>query len=220
MAWVLDTIRATVIAPDTKALALPKWQMLIGGSPLQVTTPAPGITVELGFVAGCRLTIAEQPGRADLIAAAPPTTLPMTRPASLGDLSLFLPGFMQITKKWLSNINTNVRRVALFCTIWEGTPTTEAALDNILSKLPSFKKDPGERILDFLLQINRPRPSVIDPRKEINRLVQWSARMVEIVTVPEAPWAPQPPTIPYPRAQADIDINTAEGSEGRRSRIR
>src|SRR5260221_8523802 len=103
MAWLLDTIRATVFAPDIKALSLPNWETLAGARRLQMTTPAPGMQLEIGLYRGYRLSLWEGPGRADLIAAAPFDTLPMTPPASLGDLPQFSTEFLELTKRWLSN---------------------------------------------------------------------------------------------------------------------
>ncbi len=209
MVWHLETIRATVLAPDIKALRLPKWQQFIGGSQPQALNPAPNTFLEHGSVEGFALTIREEPGRADLIAAAHqlPTAL---IPATLGDLADFLPKFMEITKRWLSS-SDSVKRLAVFSTIFEGARTPDDALEALLPKIPSFKKEPGEKITDLLLQVNRPRQSKTDPSKHINRFVQWSAR---IITIMGYPGILRPPIFPrYFRAQADIDINTAEGSE-------
>jgi len=209
MVWYLETIRATVLAPDIKALGLLKWQELVGGSQPERLNPAPNTFLEQGFAEGFALTIGEQPGRADLIAAARqlPTAL---FPAILGDLANFLPKFMKITKRWLSG-SGSVKRLDVFSTIFEGAGTPDDALEALLPKIPSFKREPGEEIRDLFLQINRPRQSKTDPSKQINRFVQWSAR---IITIMAYPGMLRPPVFPrYPRAQADIDINTAEGSD-------
>lgn len=219
MVWHLETIRATVLAPNIKALGLLKWQELVGGSPPQTLNPAQDTFLELGFIERYAFTIREQPGRGDLIAAArqDPTTI---FPASLGDLADFVPGFTEITKRWLFR-SDSVKRLAVFCTIFEGHRTPEDALGAILTKVPSFKKKPGEKILDFLVQTNRPRKSTIDPSKDINRFVQWSARfiMLSFPAFPAFPNRPSIPPIPSPRAQADIDINTAGESDIPNSRI-
>jgi hypothetical protein len=213
MAWLLERMRATVFAQDIPALRLPSWQGLTGARPVQILNPGPNTSLEMGLYGGYRLSISQEPGRTDLIAEAHPpmTTAPATAPTSLGELSVFLPRFMQITQKWIS-ANVDVQRLALVCTIWEGTPTPEAALDIILAKVPSFKRNQSERIRDFLLQLNRPRQSQVNPALDINRLVQWSARLVGMISIPSNPWIPQPPMIPYSRAQADIDINTDQDS--------
>jgi hypothetical protein len=114
---------------------------------------------------------------------------------------------MGITKRWLSRSNS-VKRLAVFSSIFEGARTLEDALEAILTKVPSFKKKPGEKILDFLVQTNRPRKSTIDSSKDINRFVQWSARFI-MISFPAFPNRPSIPPVPSPRAQADIDINTA-----------
>jgi hypothetical protein len=101
--------------------------------------------------------------------------------------------------------------LALACTLWERTSTSDEALNIILRNVPSFKKVDDDEITDFLLQLNRPRASQVNPSISINRFVQWSARMVEIV-VPTRNIMFQPPTIRYPRAQADLDIGTAGDS--------
>ena len=85
-------------------------------------------------------------------------------------------------------------------------------MEAILEKVPSFKKKPNEKILDFLVQTNRPRKSTIDLSKDINRFVQWSVRFI-MLSLPAFPNRPSIPPIPSPRAQADIDINTAGESD-------
>jgi hypothetical protein len=40
MAWQLETIRATVFAPDINALRLPDWRTLMGTPPSHLNNPA------------------------------------------------------------------------------------------------------------------------------------------------------------------------------------
>jgi hypothetical protein len=70
MAWHLETIRATVLAPNIKGLGLRKWEEIGEGSPLETLNPAPFTFIRSGFIKECALAIREEPERADLIAAA------------------------------------------------------------------------------------------------------------------------------------------------------
>jgi hypothetical protein len=134
---------------------------------------------------------------------------------------------MEIAKGWLGG-SDSVKRLALFCRIFQGARTSEEALEVLLAKIPWFKKKPREQIKDLLIQINRPRPSNIDDSKSINRFVQWSARVVTM-SATSPPFRNELPipfslaqaaaiqraraTTPFHRAQAEIDINTPGESE-------
>jgi hypothetical protein len=66
MPWLLETLRATVIANDIEALGLPNWQTLSGSRPLQIVeNPGTNATVEVIPFLDHRATIAHQLGRAD-----------------------------------------------------------------------------------------------------------------------------------------------------------
>jgi hypothetical protein len=207
--WQLETVRATVFARDIAGLDLPNWQSFIGPGREQVNNPSPGTTVEIGPYMGGTLTIgiAGRAGRADLILRMPPTTLPLSHRAN-NFSGAILEKLGGIAKKWLS-VNSNIARLALFATVWQGERTLDDALKTILAKIPSFGKGENEKIIDFFLQINRPRNSDVDGGIIINRLAQWSARMVEILALPGSIWAMTGPKM-IPRAQIDIDINTVE----------
>jgi hypothetical protein len=207
MAWRLETLRASVFAEEIGAIGLPKWQTLLEVVPQQVVNnPSANATIESGPFLNHRLIIAQQLGRADLslVTFSPPSPVPLREPPFLGDLTI-LAEFLSIARRWVA-IDANVRRLALFGTAWDGASSGDAALELILVKVPAFKKAPDERISDFLLQLNRPRPSKVDPATGMNRFVKWSAPILEIVSTP--PSGPAPPVVRFPRAQVDIDINT------------
>jgi hypothetical protein len=233
MPWHLETIRATVLAPNIDGLGLLNWQELVEVPRVDHRNPAPFTFIESGFNEDYALAISREPERADLMAAA--RQLPMQLiPNTLGDLATFLPRFMEIIEKWLSR-SESVRRVALFCTIFQGERTSEAALEVLLAKLPWlrqlpwFERNPHEEIKDFLIQLNRPRESEIDPSKSVNQFARWSVRTVTRMST-SPPFRTEPPlpfsltpraaaiqrvgeTMPFHRAQAEIDINTAGGSD-------
>jgi hypothetical protein len=95
--------------------------------------------------------------------------------------------------------------------LWERTSTYDEALNIVLRNVPSFKKAGDDRITDFLVQLNRPRTSRVNPSLTVNRFAQWSARTVEILLTLR-PVFPAP-VIRYTRAQADLDIGTAGDSD-------
>jgi hypothetical protein len=225
MPWLLETIRATVFAPDIKALGLSDWHNLTDTRPNQTQNlPETDGTVEAGPFMSHWLTMGiarrpgRGPGRADLVFSPthPTVTVPLAdplqqriEPAAIGPFNTNFQDFVKLARKWLST-DTNVRRLALSCTLWERTTTLDEALDIILHNVPSFKRAGDHRIVDFLIQINRPRDSRINPSISINRFVRWSARMVEIVV---SPHMFRPPRSLSPRAQADLDISTAGGAD-------
>jgi hypothetical protein len=233
MPWHLETIRATVLAPNIDGLGLLKWQELVQAPRVEHRNPAPFTFIESGFNEDYALAISREPERADLMAAARqlPTQL---IPNTLGDLATFLPRFMEVIEKWVSH-SEGVKRAALFCTIFQGDRSIEAALEVLLVKLPWlrhlpwFEKIPHEEIKDFLIQLNRPRKSKIDPSKSVNQFARWSVRTVTRMST-SPPFGTEPPlpfslspqaaaiqqarqTMPFYRAQAEIDINTAGGSD-------
>jgi hypothetical protein len=188
--------------------------------------PEADSTVEAGAFGGQLLTMglarrpARGPGRADLILAPlhPTAVVPLAdplqeriEPAAIGPFTTSFPQFMELARRWLST-DTNVRRLALACTLWERASNPDDALDIVLHNVPSFKKVGDDRIIDFLIQLNLPRASRINPSISINRFGQWSARNVEIV-LPTRNIMWRPPTIRSPRAQADLDISTANDAD-------
>jgi hypothetical protein len=223
MPWLLETIRATVFASDIKTLGLPDWRTLTGTPPSQtVNNSQADSTVEAGAYMGQWLTMGRArrasrgPGRADLILAVLNRTevVPLEdpleeriQPAAIGPFITEFPHFKKLAKRWLS-IDSDVKRLALACTLWERTSSLDEALDIILPKIPLFKKVGDDKIIDFLIQLNLPRASPTNPLISINRLAQWSARNVEIAITTRRPMF-SPPTIRAPRAQADIDVSTA-----------
>jgi hypothetical protein len=225
MTWQLETIRATVFAPDIRALGLSDWQTLMEASPRQTrSNPETDSTLEAGPFGNHWLTVGlarrpgRGPGRADLILAPPQSSVVVPlRPeqeriesAAVGPFTTNLPPFIELAKRWLST-DSHVTRLALACTLWERTSTYDEALDIVLRYVPSFKKVRKDKITDFLIQLNRPRPSGVNPLTTINRFAQWSARTVEILLTlrPVFP----PPIIRYTRAQTDLDIGTAGDSD-------
>lgn len=214
MAWRVETIRASVFVENVEALHLPDWQAVVGAAPERiVNNPQANQVVESGLFTGHLLTIgtSQQMGRADFVWTSPQRALltPMAQPPSIGDFTTSLfARFVELAKKWASP-DINIQRLALACTLWEPAITVDDALSIILSKVPSFRKSDNERITDFLIQLNRPRQSKVNSEISINRLAQWSARIVELISFPAKSPIPQPPTVHYPRAQLDLDINTS-----------
>ena len=229
MPWLLETIRATVFAQDIKALGLSDWQALTGTPPHQTQySHEADSTVEAGPFMRHWLTmgLARRPplglGRADLILAISRPAEPFAvvpagplqeqiEPVAIGPFTTSFTPFVELAKRWLST-DTNVRGLALACTLWERTPNADEALNIILRNVQSFKREGDDRITDFLIQLNRPRASNVDQAIWINRFAQWSARTVEIV-LPTRNIMFRPPTFRYQRAQADLDISTADGAE-------
>jgi hypothetical protein len=227
MPWLIETIRATAFAPDIKALGLSDWQALTGDRPHQTQyTRGADSAVEDGPFMGHWLTMgfARRPprgfGRADLILAIsqPTVVVPQAdplkeqiEPAAIGPFPTNFSPFIELAKKWLS-IDTNVKRLAVACTLWKRASTPDEALSIILHNVRSFKKEDDNRITDFLIRLNRPRVSRVNPSISINRFAQWSARTVEIV-LPTRNVMFRPPTFRYERAQADLDISTADGAD-------
>jgi hypothetical protein len=220
MPWLLESIRATVFAPDIRAVGLQNWESLVGRPPAQTrdNREADG-TIEAGPYGGHSLTmgVALRPGhgpaRADLIFAPqnPTIVVPLDvvteriEPSAIGPFTTKFDGFVELATTWLSMV-TNVRRLALACTLFERADTREEALAIIFRNVRSFKTAGNDRILDFLVQLNRPRRSSVNPLIEINRLTRWSARTIEIAL---SPLPIPPPTIRSERAQADLDVSTA-----------
>ena len=172
------------------------------------------------------LGLARQPplglGRADLILAISRPAEPFAvvsagrtqeriEPVAIGPFAANFPPFVELAKRWLST-DTDVRKLAVACTLWERTSNVYEALDIILRNVRSFKKEGEDRITDFLIQLNRPRASSVNPAISINRFAQWSARTVEIV-LPSRNIMFRPPTFRYERAQADLDVSTEDGAE-------
>jgi len=221
MPWLLESIRATVFAPDIKAVGLLNWEALTQtpAAQTQLNREVDGV-VEAGPYLGQWLTmgIARRPGlspgRADLILAPRNRTVVVPldhlreriEPAAIGPFMTNIGRFVELATKWLST-DANVKRLALACTLFERTDSPEQALDIILRNVPSFKKIGDDRIIDFLIQLNRPRTSRVNSSISINRFARWSARTVEIVL---APLPIPPPTIRSERAQADFDISTGD----------
>jgi hypothetical protein len=225
MAWQLESIRATVFAPDIKAVGLLTWEGLTETSAVRAqTSPEIDGTVEAGPYRGQWLTMGVArrpglgPGRADLILAPSNRTVDVLDvlgrermvPAAIGPFTANFEGvvelankdFLELANKWLSTV-TYVRRLALACTIFERTDSQEEAVNIILGIIPSFKKTGDDRIIDLLIQLNRPRRSRVDSSIFINRLARWSARTVEVVVHPFSG------PLRFERAQADLDISTA-----------
>jgi len=210
MPWLLESIRATVFAPDIKAVGLLDWKALTGvpAPESQLNREVDG-TVEAGPYMGHLLTMGLAgrpglgPGRADLVLApqSRTVTVPLDplrgriEPAAIGPFVAAFEGFVVLANKWLQTV-TNIRRLALACTL--------------LRNVPSFNKAGDNQIIDLLIQLNRPRRSRVNSSILINRFVRWSARTVEIVL---SPVPIPPPTIRSERAQADIDISTPDRTD-------
>jgi hypothetical protein len=223
MPWQLESIRATVIASDIKAVGLLNWKALTGipAPQTQQNREVDG-TVEAGPYTGHLLTMGVArrpglgPGRADLILAplSRTVTVPLDplrareEPAAIGPFITHLEGFVVLANRWLQTV-TNIRRLALACTLFERTESPEDALDIILRNVPSFNKVGDDPIIDLAIQLNRPRRSQVNSSIFINRFAQWSARTVEIVLRPGLP----PLTIRSERAQADLDISTPDRAD-------
>jgi len=220
MPWLLESIRATVFAPDIRAVGLPTWESLVQRLPAQTQhnrevdgTVEAGPYDEQWLTMGVARRPGLGPGRADLILAPQNRAVvvpldPVTEriePASIGPFTTKFAGFVELASRWLSTV-TDVKRLALACTLFERTDTPEEALDIIFRKVPSFKTARNDRIVDFLIQLNRPRRSEVNSSIDINRFSRWSARTVEIVL---SPLPIPPPTVRSERAQADLDISTA-----------
>jgi hypothetical protein len=220
MPWLLESIRATVFAPDIRAVGLQNWESLVGRAPAQPRNnrEIDGTIIEAGPYGGHSLTMGVAPrrglgpGRADLILAPqnPTIVVPLNavteriEPAAIGLFTTKFDGFVELATKWLSTV-TNVKRLALACTLFERADTPEEALDVIFRNVRSFKTAGNDQILDFLVQLNRPRRSNVNSSIDINRFARWSARTVEIALSP----LPIPPPIRSERAQADLDVSTA-----------
>jgi len=224
MPWLLESIRATVFAPDIRAVGLQNWESLVERPPAHTrdNRQIDG-TVEAGLYGGHSLTMGVArrpglgPGRADLILAPANRTVVVPldplreriEPAAIGPFMTNFEGFVALTNRWLSTV-TNVRRLALACTLFERTDSPEAALDIVLRNVPSFKKVGEDRIVDLSIQLNRPRISRVNSSVSINRFARWSARTVEIALSP----VPIPPaTVRSERAQADLDVSTASETD-------
>jgi hypothetical protein len=224
MPWLLESIRATVFAPDIRAVGLQNWESLVRRPPAQTqhNREIDG-TIEAGPYGGHSLTMGVArrpglgPGRADLIFAPqnPTIVVPLDavterrEPAAIGPFTTKFAGFIELATTWLSTV-TNVKRLALACTLFERADTPEEALAIIFRNVRSFNAAGNDRILDFLIQLNRPRRSQVNPSIDINRFARWSARTVEIVL---SPLPIPPPTIRSERAQVDLDISTAGESD-------
>jgi hypothetical protein len=219
MPWLLESIRATVFAPDIRAVGLPNWESLVQRPPAQTQnnrevdgTVEAGPYDEQWLTMGVARRPGLGPGRADLILAPQNRTVvvpldPVTEriePASIGPFTTKFAGFVELATRWLSAV-TNVRRLALACTLFERADTPEEALAIVLRNVRSFKTADDDRIVDFLIQLNRPQRSLVNSSIDINRFARWSARTVEMVL---SPLPIPPPTIRSERAQADLDIST------------
>jgi hypothetical protein len=221
MPWLLESIRATVFAPDIKAVGLLTWAEFTGISPAQ-TQPQREIdgTVEAGSYMGQWLTMGvarrpgRGPGRADLILSPlnQTVTVPLgplrqrIEPAAIGPFMTHFEGFVELANRWLSTV-TNARRLAVACTLFQRTDTQEEAIEIVLRNVRSFKKVGDDSIVDLAIQLNRPQRSRVNQSISINRFERWSARTVEIVLSPFA--IQRPVTIQSQRAQADLDVSTA-----------
>jgi hypothetical protein len=133
--------------------------------------------------------------------------LPIRQGRSGGGFPTTFQQFIGHARRWLST-DANVKRLALACTLWEPASTSDEALKILLPNIRSLIKESDDRIIDFLVQLNRPLESQVNPLITINRFARWSTRIVEIV-LPTRNIMSQPPTIRSPRAQADLDISTA-----------
>ncbi len=224
MPWLLESIRATVFAPDIRAVGLPNWESLVQRPPAQTQnnrevdgTVEAGPYDEQWLTMGVARRPGLGPGRADLILAPQNRTVvvpldPVTEriePASIGPFTTKFDGFVELATTWLSTV-TNVKRLALACTLFEHADTPEEALDIIFRNVRSFKTAGNDQILDFLVQLNRPRRSNVNSSIDINRFARWSARTVEIAL---SPLPIPPPTIRSERAQADLDVSTASETD-------
>jgi hypothetical protein len=109
---------------------------------------------------------------------------------------------------------TDITRLAIGCAMSVVTGTPDEAREIIFSQIPAFDHK-RERISDFVLQINRPRPSCIEDGIEINRLCRWltlSAQFFSIVPPPlpgSASASPVPSAVINHRAHLEVDINTS-----------
>jgi hypothetical protein len=229
MPWLLETVRATVFASDVKLIGLLDWRALAERTPAitepdqTFNNPGDDSTVVSGSFKGHRLTMGlarrpfPGPGRADLILTIPQSAVlvPLSdrrqriEPAAIGPFTTSFPEFVTLATEWLSAA-ANIKRLAIACTLWERASTSDEALKIILSKVRSFKNDKDDRIADFLLQLNRPKASQVNPSLLINRFARWSTPVVEL-PFPGRVRSP-PPRIRSPRAQVDLDISTADGS--------
>src|SRR5438445_6819548 len=118
MPWLLETIRATVFAPDVKELRLPNWRTLMHAPPSETLNNLEAdSTVEAGAFEGQWLTIGlarrpgRGPGRADLILAPlhPYAVVPLAdpqqqriEPTAIGPFTTTFPRFMELAGRWLS----------------------------------------------------------------------------------------------------------------------
>jgi hypothetical protein len=210
MAWEVETARATVFAPDVASLGLPSWQSITGASPLQTVTRADGIEQQSGMYGRYQLAISKQRSRADLVIGPAPRIGMSAGPISMGNLNDTMPTFKSISLKWMSP-QQDVQRLALGAILWKSASSSRAALEQLVRLIPSFKLNTNDGIMDFALQINRPRESTAIPGIRINRVAIWQNATIHVIAINPAGEAP-PPTPPFHRAQVTLDINTPDGA--------
>jgi hypothetical protein len=153
------------------------------------------------------LVMAIQPTRAD-IALTPVLRSPNSAPKTLGNLKDALTKLQNYFLNWLGDWNS-ITRLAIGATILVPTKTEAESRDILFSKIQSFSA--GGDIVEFGLQINRPRLSKTIGQLRINRLTNWQTVQYYAMGITNQGQALASP-FPSLAAQCIIDVNTPQAT--------
>lgn len=127
----------------------------------------------------------------------------------IGDWSSVAPGYVDTCKKVLTELKTDVTRLAFGAVLHHMVDDRRTGYKYLADFLPSVTYDPTAS--DLVFQINRPRKSAVLP-SEINRLSSWAVVEWKVVKLIDGEMSETPES--SITARLSLDINTSQKYEG------
>ncbi len=184
MPWLTQQVRVTVFFPSRLAQppAVPSWQQLAGAEPEQ-TLRRPGVQLEIGPYGNGRLQVARQlPLRADLVYTPSPAREGADL-ANLGPPPDAVASTADLARRFATSVGAVVR-LAVGVQAFYPTESLESAHNELPRLLPLHQLD-LRGVSEFLMQINRPRPSQALDGVMINRIGKWLPAQVTLTALDE-----------------------------------
>jgi len=208
--WGTESVRLTLfplVALQSTETIAGMWRQMAGADPAETTSkPAVATHQVQGPFRDGMLIIGSQPGRVDVIYAAPPQPL-SPEPATLGPYETVVSALLE-TVGFVLTDGPPLYRLALGCVFLTPTPDRAAGYRSLEPFLPCLKLEP-ENSSDLSYQINRPRQS-LGPVDDllINRISKWSVQLTTAMF--SLGGGTGPSLLPLQRyaARLETDVNT------------
>jgi len=219
--WVIESLRLTAF-PAAPFELRPNdwWQGVVGREPdKQVYRAGDGVRQDSGAIQleddhQALLVLNVTALRIDWMLVAPPISSIETIGSipSIGAPTVGIPRFQQLMREWLQRGDAPpLCRLAFGAVFLRSVPDLPAAYE-LLAPLVPWTPEP--EATDFLLQINHPRPSRVEPAVTINRLSKWqTATMDFIALVPGTPRLIPERRDVVARIEADLSSDAGRSEE-------